>query len=255
MAIINFYDQSVDMLDTNVTDFAQGGVVSHSSTEVVFQDSTGFGELDVHGRHFADFDSNGVPQAGVITGFDGYFFGTPVASFAHLRLDVPTFNGFVAANDSQGLVDLVLRGNDQITGSSQNDILIGLKGRDHIDGSTGDDVLIGGVGGDTLTGGAGDDVFHYDRASDSGKRGVDTITDLSTGDQIDLADIDADIHTAGDQAFHLVDRLRGHAGELTLRYDGAHDRTIVSFDVNGDATADGIIWLSGDHHDFTDFIL
>jgi len=248
------FNTGVDMTNTEVTQFASGGVVEHNSREVIFQDNSGFGELDVHGR-FGDFDGNGLPHSGTITGFEVFFFGSEEASFSHMRLDVATFDNYLADNDSQGLVEFVLSHNDDITGSTQDDILIGLRGRDAINGNDGNDVLVGGVDGDTLTGGLGDDVFHYDKVGDSGKRGVDTITDLGNGnDQIDLHDIDADIHTAGNQDFHIVKKFDGNAGEITLRYDAAHERTIISLDVTGDGQADGIIWVAGDHHDFTNFV-
>jgi Ca2+-binding RTX toxin-like protein len=253
MANITFYDQAVDMAsaDSYIT-AVQGEVVSSSSTELVFSNFPF--ELDVHGKKFGDFDSNGLPHSGLIKGFDLFAFGTPVATFEKMHLQVADFDTFVANNDGAGLIEAVLAGNDRVTGSTAGDILTGLDGRDSIDGRAGGDVLIGGAGGDTLTGGDGDDTFVFLSAKDSGKKGVDTITDLSDGDTVDLSAIDADTHTDGDQEFHIVGKLKGHAGEMTVVYDAGHDRTIVSMDVNGDGKADGIIWMAGDHHDFDGFV-
>jgi Ca2+-binding RTX toxin-like protein len=255
VANFTFFNLGVDMTNIDITGYAGGGVISSSSTELDFQDSTGHAELDIHGKNFGDFDVNGIPHVGTILGMDAYVFGNQVADFSKLHMDVGVFDTYLANNDSQGLAEALLVGNDHITGSSQADTLTGLKGRDAIDGSGGNDILIGGAGGDSLTGGAGNDTFLYQATGDSGKKGVDTIMDLSTGDAIDLSAIDADTHTAGDQAFHIVAKLKGHAGEMTVVYDAAHDRTIISLDTNGDGKADGIIWASGDHHAFSGWVL
>ena len=249
MAIITYYNIGVDMTsaDTFVT-AAQGDVISSSATEVDF--AQGFYELDVHGKKFGDFDANNVPHSGTIKGFDLFAFGAPVASFDKMHLSVADFDNYVATNDGAGLISAVLAGNDKITGSTEGDVLTGLNGRDQIDGSGGDDVILGGMGGDQLTGGAGADTFVFSSIKESGKLGVDVILDLEASDTIDLSAIDADTHTKGDQAFHIVSKLKGHAGEMTVTYDSTHDRTILSMDNNGDGTADGIIWVNGDHRDF-----
>jgi Ca2+-binding RTX toxin-like protein len=50
-------------------------------------------------------------------------------------------------------------GNDTITGTAFNDVLVGGDGDDRITGGGGRDILIGGAGADRLAGGAGDDVL------------------------------------------------------------------------------------------------
>lgn len=255
MGVFSFF-AGVDMTDTDVFGFATGGIDDGAtSSELVFHDTSGFGELDVHGKNFGDFDENGLPHVGTIKGLDLSLFGNPVAAFSKLTIDVSAFIGFLGTGDSHGLVELALKGNDEVNGSSDADVLIGLKGRDVIAGNAGTDQLIGGSGGDTLTGGADDDTFIYQAVGDSGKKGVDTITDLSAGDTIDLHLIDASTKTDGDQAFHIVAKLKGHAGEMTVVYDADHDRTIVSMDVNGDQEADTIIWINGDHHTYSGWVL
>jgi Ca2+-binding RTX toxin-like protein len=249
MAIITYYNIGIDMTSADsVVTAAQGDVTFSSSTEVDF--ASGFYELDVHGKNFGDFDVNEVPHSGTIKGFDLFGFGSPLASFSKMHLDVADFDNYVATNDASGLISAVLAGNDKITGSTQGDVLTGLTGRDQIDGSSGNDVIIGGMGGDQLTGGDGADTFVFSSVKESSKLGVDVILDLEASDTIDLSAIDADTHTKGDQAFHIVSKLKGHAGEMTVTYDSTHDRTILSMDNNGDGTADGIIWINGDHRDF-----
>lgn len=127
---------------------------------------------------------------------------------------------------------------------------------DHLLGDDQANVLTGNGGADVLTGRGGADVFAYGQIYDSGPSwGLDLITDLSDEDTIDLSRIDADIATDGDQAFHLVGHFTHQAGELTIAYDAASDLTAISGDVNGDGAADLQITASGDHADFTSFVL
>jgi Ca2+-binding RTX toxin-like protein len=142
-----------------------------------------------------------------------------------------------------------------LSGGNGDDLIEGGAGKDALDGDAGKDTIEGGAGRDQLTGGGGRDVFAFTALSDSRAAGADTITDLINRDVIDLSGIDADKHLSGDQAFHLVSSLAGHAGELALAYDSVHDRTSVSGDVNGDGKADFLLWLSGDHHGFDNFVL
>jgi Ca2+-binding RTX toxin-like protein len=147
-------------------------------------------------------------------------------------------------------------------GGSGDDTLIGGKGADHIFGdnaapvpSDGADVINGGAGADVLSGGGGADDFVFSTVKDTRVDRPDLITDLDASDTIDLSLIDADKTTKGDQAFHLTVALDGHAGEAALVYDAAAGETRLELDIDGDGAADATILLSGDHRDFTDFIL
>ncbi len=75
-------------------------------------------------------------------------------------------------------------GNDTITGGGGKDLLVGGAGNDRITGGTGDDVIVGGTGNDILTGGGGNDRFVF---AEAGPANVDTITDHTTKDIIDLS--------------------------------------------------------------------
>lgn len=145
-------------------------------------------------------------------------------------------------------------GNDSLSGGSGNDVLDGGEGADELwaddgadrlNGGNGDDRLCGGNGADQLTGGAGSDRFYFSSAQQSTLLyGVDRITDFTRGsDRIDLHALDADSGSAGLQNFHLVPAFTGHAGELFTRVAG--DSTMVYADLNGDATADLQIALTG----------
>ena len=79
------------------------------------------------------------------------------------------------------------------------------------------------------------------------------------GVNVDLHGIDADTTQAGDQAFTLITgKFTGEAGELrvflTTGTDGLAE-TWVLMDVDGDARADAMIVLEGDHKGFDDFVL
>ena len=82
----------------------------------------------------------------------------------------------------------------------------GTDGHDNLQGTAGNDLMLGGLGADTLTGGAGRDVFRYTAVAETdASRGFDYINGFdapgkAAGDRIDLARIDADLASAGDQA-------------------------------------------------------
>jgi Ca2+-binding RTX toxin-like protein len=70
-------------------------------------------------------------------------------------------------------------GNDSITCGGGFDVLNGGDGNDTLNGGGGNDTLISGNGDDVLTGGQGNDIFIVGD-------GNDTITDLFTGDQLQI---------------------------------------------------------------------
>ncbi|RVD72940.1 hypothetical protein EN751_07455 [Mesorhizobium sp. M4A.F.Ca.ET.029.04.2.1] len=158
--------------------------------------------------------------------------------------------------------DDVLYGNggaDSIFGLAGNDTLFGQDGNDTLNGGDGNDRLVGGVGTDTLTGGLGADTFYYGSAvSDSPASAAnDTITDFVHGtDKIDLSSIDANTASGGDQAFLFGGQNAATvANSITWSEVGAN--TIVRVDVNGNATADFQITLTGTGLGLTasDFVL
>jgi Ca2+-binding RTX toxin-like protein len=144
------------------------------------------------------------------------------------------------------------KGSDTIMGDAGADDLSGGTGNDTLRGGGGADILRGGIGADTLTGGNGNDTFVY--ADGDGDNGADFITDLATGDVIDLSAIDADIGTAGDQAFTLVHRFDGHAGEYYVKFVTASGMTKVFLDTDGDSNADFVIAMDGNHVTFDGFV-
>ena len=82
---------------------------------------------------------------------------------------------------------------------------------------------------------------------------------MAIGDLINLSAIDADIGTAGNQAFSFIGAaaFSGTAGELRADLIGISD-WLVEADVSGDGMADMIIFvrtIDGDPIEANDFIL
>ena len=107
-------------------------------------------------------------------------------------INTPTITGTALANTLTGGngADTIKSGagDDVLNGGSGNDVLWGELGNDTLLGGAGLDTLIGGLGNDALTGGVSNDIFLFNTAlSTLSASNVDTITDFTTGDQIQLS--------------------------------------------------------------------
>jgi Ca2+-binding RTX toxin-like protein len=143
-----------------------------------------------------------------------------------------------------------------ITGSSENNLLIGSRYDDVLAGGAGDDILVGGGGTDTLFGGAGADTFRFGSIFDM-KGTRDQIRDFSRseGDKIDLRGIDA-IKGGADDPFTFVgaNAFTKSAGEL--RYSPTSGGILVQGDVDGNGKADFTIFVASVQSlAFDDFLL
>jgi Ca2+-binding RTX toxin-like protein len=153
-------------------------------------------------------------------------------------------------------------GNDVLSGGSGVDTLKGGNGNDNLDGDAGKDVLQGGAGndlmkggqgGDLMTGGEGADRFVFETTQDSlNLPGLfDTITDFQKGiDKLDFSQIDANETVVGNQAFNLVayggaNQVLG-AGQMTVHYDAGRGVTIIEANIDGDASSEFHLELTGD---------
>jgi Ca2+-binding RTX toxin-like protein len=165
-----------------------------------------------------------------------------------------TITGDGNANDFYGNV-----GNDKLFGKGGNDVLDGSYGNDIIDGGTGYDIMTGGIGADTFVFKNGETTLMQFGFFGRTPNLIDTITDYTRDDKIDLSNIDANTLAAGDQAFRInpVARFTGNAGELQISVEfGATENVyLVEGDVNGDARADFMIEVHGQISGIPEFIL
>jgi Ca2+-binding RTX toxin-like protein len=144
-------------------------------------------------------------------------------------------------------------GADLINGSKAANLLVagaggdrvfGFAGNDTLKGEAGKDTLTAGLGKDALFGGADRDIFDFNSIAES-KVGAnrDTIGDFhrgnnTTGDDIDLRDIDAKTGVGGNQAFKFIGTQEFHHSQGELHYKDLGASCLVQGDVNGDAHAD-----------------
>lgn len=158
----------------------------------------------------------------------------------------------MVVNGTSG-IDIIKLGLGNSTGNTVNggdgvDQIRGSQGIDTINGDGGNDKIMGLGGADVLTGGAGNDQFRYFAATDSGY-GTDTdqITDFTIGgDRFNFALIDADVATAGDQAFSFIGTgVFAATGIGQIRYETSGTDLLVQTDVDGDGIADMEIILQG----------
>jgi parallel beta-helix repeat protein len=141
--------------------------------------------------------------------------------------------------------NLILTGTGDFTGvgNSAHNKLTGNSGNNSLSGTSGNDTLIGGDGADTLSGGSGSDVFVFLSASDSTQAAPDLIYDFKKGDadRIDLSAVDADVNTAGDQAFVWASGFTGVAGQIVSSYDAGTKQTTLRMDTDGDGQGDDMV--------------
>lgn len=123
-------------------------------------------------------------------------------------------------------------------------------GNDTLEGGGGNDSLYGNRGADVMSGGTGADAFIFSKAAQSVRGAADLITDLDNSDTINLSSIDANTTQKDQQHFTLVGSFGHHAGELTFGYDAESGYTRLAGDLDGDARADFVVLIEGDHSDF-----
>jgi Ca2+-binding RTX toxin-like protein len=125
-----------------------------------------------------------------------------------------------------------------------------LWGIENVTTGSGNDTITANNAVNVMNGGAGADTFRF--LSASGADG-DTIIGFEPGDRLDLSAIDANLATAGDQAFTLIPGgvLTG-PGQLAVSFGtGDHgDFTLVQGEIDGNAGADFTIQIEG-HHTLT----
>jgi len=254
--------------------------LTRSTVQVLFGGASDNRITGGAGRDFLSADSAAFDRSNVIDGGAG--FDSFTADYGlHLRAAAHSFQNIeeiFLATDSELVLDdgnaaaggglnilTGFNGAYLVDGHKETDAGLGMSGQggtvhfigggmgDMLTGGAGDDTVQGGLGAHTLGGGAGADDFVFARLRDSWHGGVDLVSDLAADDRIDLSAIDANLAKAGQQHFNLVEAFTGHAGQLTLSYDGAS--TWLRGDADGDGRADLVVRILGDHHDFAGLIL
>ncbi|MFK7754656.1 MAG: hypothetical protein AB8B51_19170 [Sedimentitalea sp.] len=125
---------------------------------------------------------------------------------------------------------------DTLRGNAGNDTLNGGTGRDVLNGDGGNDVLIGGIGADTLTGSFGADQFRFSQGHSGPNTGqFDTITDFSRAqnDRINLASIDGDPTTNGNQALVWIGQNSAFSDAGQVRFQTATNMLEINLDPDG----------------------
>ncbi len=173
--------------------------------------------------------------------------GIDTLSYEHTNSGVIVSLATTAAQNTAGAGTDTVSGFENLTGSGFGDVLTGSSAANVINGGDGSDVIRGGGGGDDLTGGAGNDRFVLGAVTDSAPAASDFIWDFIHGeDKLDFSAIDANTSpkAKGDQAF-LFGGEDSHVAANSVTWFESAGHTIVQADVNGDATADIWITLSG----------
>lgn len=140
-------------------------------------------------------------------------------------------SGSFALASGQAIEALVLSGTSATNG-------YGNEFANAITGNSAANILRGNGGADSLTGGSGNDTFDFNTLSDSvAATGIDSITDFTIGDKIDVSDIDANALLEGDQAFVMDGDGNYTAGELKVTGLG-NNNLRLDFHTDDDGVAD-----------------
>lgn len=152
-------------------------------------------------------------------------------------------------------------GNDRLFGNGGNDILQGDAGRDLLEGGAGSDRLDGGMGNDQLSGGDGEDEVMGGEGDDTidagaghdmieGGMGSDTIRGGTGADAFmvmpdsghDIV-LDFEARSAAQGAFDHIAFIDIMPEQVSVMDAGTG--ALISWDTNGDGTADGSVLLQG----------
>jgi Ca2+-binding RTX toxin-like protein len=197
---------------------------------------------DANGAVLASDDDSGAGDDSLLT-YQATTTGTHILDAGSY---INFFAGTYALSVSAGVGTAAA---DAITGTGQADAINGVGGADRIFGGSGADTLRGGAGADTLGGGGGADIliggsgndrFDFNAAGESTPAARDILragdggrafdgAGGAAGDRIDLAGVDANTGSGGNNAFVFG----GHgAGHIFLTESGSN--TILNGNVDGD---------------------
>jgi len=214
----------------------------------------GYDGLFLRGNYTIDFNAPGYH--GLLTSIDNMTL-TSATDERYARgggtefdYNIKLADAHVAAGVTLTVSGVLLMASETmiLDGSLESDGILNLYGgasADTLKGGGQGDLIFGNKGADQLTGGGGADVFRYDSTADSRGASIDQIFDFTPGtDKIDLTRIDADINSAGDQAFHWIgsNPFSGVAGELRAEQVSGSG-WLLEGDVDGNGSADFSVQL------------
>lgn len=132
-----------------------------------------------------------VVDSGTINSFSIDGPGKADFSISGLDIDAKAFFKAVTHLQTAKLLDMVLGGDETISGSGFSDLLYGGKGNDTLLGNDGADQLMGGAGDDVIDGGQQSDLLigggGADRFVFGAKSGMDLVLDFDpSSDKLDL---------------------------------------------------------------------
>lgn len=207
MAILTFGEASTDYADPpSFLDLDSLRPVVGVETSATLLDDFGFG-INLTGTALT-YAPAGI-TGGTVTGIDVF---APGGASIFTITGLSAGAAEVAADLSVGKLDIaLLRGKDQVYGSSHGDIIAGGGGNDRLFGGGGRDIVAGMDGQDRMTGGAGGDFFVFNP-----NKGVDTIVDFTD--------------TGGRQDDVIVVR-RANFAEIVLVEDG--NDLLIEFGTKG----------------------
>ena len=172
---------------------AGGAITLRTGTNLTYISSLGF-TVTLRGTGFT-FDDDGLPSGGTIGRMIISKGGVTYAEYTGISADLARSgmllfgydrdNGNHQGPDPFNFLQNILRDDDLMTGSVNNDEFFGSKGNDTINGGAGSDGVGGEQGDDVMDGGADWDTLYYDQGNFSWEsyRGVDL--DAVTGIAID----------------------------------------------------------------------
>ena len=232
--------------------------------EIIFIDGMTLDEGDVNVETVANFTILEIDEDG-----DGEVDATIVLDGEFEIDEVETANGGTRIVVDNGVVDMDISGTNQddfLVGGAGNDTIESMNGRDTVLGMGGDDLLIGENGDDTLDGGSGDDVLIGERGHDvlRGGEGNDTVygglghdsVDGGLGEDVLVGGKGSDTfggsaaNLDGDRIedFQLGERIKIEGiglGEDDISVTTSNGVTTVAVDVDGDGEVDSTFTLDG----------
>ena len=148
-------------------------------------------------------------------------------SLGDVSFSVSTYEAYMQAHDSAGLVHYLFTGHDTYIGSSATDVLIGFGGNDTLIGGSGTEQFEPGPGTNTIAGGSGADmVIFWGRSSEysivENSDGSITVTDSNPSRN-------GTDHITNVQTLYFGDNiifdLTSTQAKIALLYQGALDRS------------------------------